>query len=216
MDGFERLKEICRVACHERNACKPGFEALMKTESINGILNVWKANWQDIFDSKFADIMVANIVSVYQEMRSDFVLGGVFVNESTESGLLIVSDAKEKIFAGGSAKVYVFTPSEVEATDNAQVYCRAEGSRIVLRGHSYGYIDAGEVEVRDFAHLQGSFTAHTYNASETVVKSGTVIDHGHRRIVAYGGSRVYSDATRNITLSEQSRQYPLNEYSSHE
>ena len=44
-NNFEQLKEMCRVACHERNACKQGYEALMKTENIAQIMQGASADW---------------------------------------------------------------------------------------------------------------------------------------------------------------------------
>lgn len=214
MTDFEQLKEICRVACHERNACKPGFEALMQTESIGAILAVWRKNWDDIFASKFADVMVKNIVKVYTTAKAEFNAAEVFVNEPSERGLVIVCDAPQPIEVGGTAKAYIFAPSEVRATDNAQVYCRTAGSKITLRGHAYARIeDKGtSVDVYDFARADGAMRCDTHNAAEVVITAGTLRDYGHRRIAAYGGARIYSDATRGIELDDQSRQYPLNEY----
>ena len=212
MTGFERLKEICRSAAHERNACKEGFADLMQTKSVGGIMQVWKDNWDDVYESKYADIMVREIADVYAELHDDFRRSGVYVNEDSDMGLVIVSNPDNPIQVGGTAKVYVFTDAEVTATDNAQVYCRADGAHIILKGHAYGNMKAGMVEVTDFAEAKGSGRFHTFNAAEVAVSSGKVIDHGHRRIAAYGGTRVYSDATRGIELGGQSRQYPLNEY----
>lgn len=212
MNGFERLKEICRVACHERNACKDGFEALLKTGSVADILAVWKANWEDVYESKYADIMVENITSVYQELQDEFRASGVFVNEDSDKGLVIVSNPTGPLRFGGTAHVYIFTAADVTATENAQVYCRAEGSHIILQGHSFGKFKAGEVTVKEFAEASGNGVFHTYNAADVAVSSGKVIDHGHRRIAAYGGTEVYSDAVRNIILGGQARQFPLSDY----
>ena len=102
------------------------------------------------------------------------------------------------------------------ATENAQVYCRTAGSKIVLSGHAYCHCDSCETEVtvRNFAHADGQMRCTTYNAAEVVIQGGTLVDHGHRRIAAYGGTRVYSDATKGIELGGQSRRYPISEVKS--
>lgn len=216
MTGFERLKEICRVACHERKACQPGFEALLKAESVPEILAVWKLNWSDIYDSKFADIMAENIRDIYAELGDEFRRCGIYVNEDSDTGLVIISTPDAVIHVGGDAKAYVFTAAEVMATDNAQVYCRAEGSDITLSGHTYGNIKAGTVKVKDFSEAKGGGVFHTYNAARVMVTDGTVIDHGHRMIAVDGDTQVYSDAIRYIELGGHSHQYPLYEYNSNE
>lgn len=157
MTAFEELKEICRVACHERNACEPGFKALMQTETVGQILAVWRENWQDIYQSKFSDVMAANIVKVYRRSRREFRRADVFVNESSERGLVIVCRPDGEIRVGGTAQCYVFGGSaSVVATDHAQVYCRTSGVKVTLRGHAYGYMQAGIADIGDRSFLQGT------------------------------------------------------------
>lgn len=203
MTAFEELKEICRVACHERNACENGFRDLMQAETIDDIIAVWRRNWQDIFDSKFADIMVANIIKVYETSRGDFNRNQVWVNESSDRGLIIVSHAPQAIFASGTAKAYIFAESEVVASDNAQVYCRTPKSRITLRQHSFARIDCEDTKVKafEFSRAQGVMTIETHNACEVSISGGTLTDLGHRRITAQGTAVVISDTTRSIDLS---------------
>lgn len=157
MTDFERLKEICRVACHERNACRPGFEALMRAETVGDILQVWRQNWQDIYQSKFADVMAGHIVEMGTRLRREFRRNDVFVNESSDRGLVIVCRPKQAVRVGGRAQCYVFGDSgTIEAADHAQVYCRNSGVRIVLRGYAYGRLEAGSADIGDRAFLQGT------------------------------------------------------------
>ena len=216
MDNFEQLKEICRKACHERNACEPGFKALMNTETIPQIMQVWKDNWDDVFRSRYADIMVKKLTEVGPSMIAEFRKGGVYVNEDRDDGYVIVSNPDRPISVGGTARAYLFTAAEVTATDNAQVYCRTSGVKVTLRGHSYCHSEARDavVTVYNFAHAEGQMQCTTYNAAEVVIQGGTLVDHGHRRIAAYGGTRVYSDATKGIEIGGQARQYPISEVKS--
>lgn len=211
MNDFENLKEICRQACHERNACKSGYEALLATENIGQLLQVWRMNWQDIFSSKFADVMVKNIAKVYATSKAEFNAADVYVNEPSERGLVIISGAEEPIMVGGTARAYIFSPATVTAIDNAQVYCRTAGSTIILRGHSHGGIDNVEthVEVREFASANGSMDCETWQAAEVSITYGKLKDNGHRRIIASGGAIVYSNAIKGIELSGEAVQHPL-------
>ena len=214
MTNFEKLKELCRQACHERNACKEGFADLMQAETIPQIMQVWKNNWDDVFRSRYADIMVRQLAVLDQSMLDEFRKGGVFVNEDSAEGYVIISNPEKPVSVGGTARAYIFTPAEVVAAGNAQVYCRTADSRITLRGHAYCRCDNVDtvVEVYNFAKADGMMQCHTHNAAEVVITDGMLIDHGHRRIVASGNTVVYSDATKGITLSDQSRQYPLADF----
>ena len=211
MDNFEKLKEICRQACHERNACEQGFKALMNTETIPQIMQVWKDNWDDVYRSRYSDIMVHRLTELNPSAVEEMRKGGVYVNEDREDGYVIVSNPGRTISVGGTARAYLFTAAEVTATDNAQVYCRTAGAKITLRGHAYCHSEArdAEVTVYNFAHAEGQMQCATYNAAEVVIQGGTLVDHGHRRIAAYGGTRVYSDATKGIEIGGQARQYPM-------
>ena len=211
MNNFEKLKEICRAACHERDACKPGFNALMRAENMSQLLQVWRDNWQDIFSSKFADVMVANITEVYAAEKEAFNAADIYVNESSDRGLVIISGADEPLRISGRAKAYIFSPAEVTATDNAQVYCRTAGSGIILRGHSYGRIESidSRAEVQEFASADGTMTCVTRQAAEVSVTDGKIFDFGHRRIAASGNTILYSNATKGITLSGEAEQRPL-------
>ena len=48
METFDELKEICRRACHERNACKEGFEAMLLAENTAELMHVWRRWWEDV------------------------------------------------------------------------------------------------------------------------------------------------------------------------
>jgi len=80
MDGFNDLKEICRMACHERQACKPGFEAMLLAENTAQMMQVWRQNWNDIYSSKFADLMPQVVAGLSRQLIQEMRQADVFVN----------------------------------------------------------------------------------------------------------------------------------------
>ena len=155
MDGFNDLKEICRMACHERQACKPGFEAMLLAENTAQMMQVWRQNWNDIYSSKFADLMPQVVAGLSRQLIQEMRQADVFVNENSRRGLVIVCQPQRKVRIGGTARAYVFGgDAEVEATDHAQVYCRHEGVRIILRGYASAKVRAGECEIYDRSFLK--------------------------------------------------------------
>ena len=217
MTDFEQLKEICRMAAHERNACKPGFEALMRTESIADIMQVWRDNWDDIFRSRYADIMVQQLQQISPSLINAFAQGGVYVNRDIDNGYVIISNPQREVHVGGTARAYVFTDAQVVATGNAQVYCRAAAT-ITLQGHAYCMCEhkQAQVSIHNFAKAQGVMQAQCYNAAQVIITGGTLTDYGHRRIAAYGTSKIYSNTTRHIELDGDSCILELNESKPHE
>lgn len=211
MTDFEQLKEICREACHERGACVAGFDALMHADSIGAILAVWRQNWEDIFGSKFADVMAANVVKVYATARKEFNSADFYVNEDSERGMVIITAAPQMIRLGGTAKGYVFAQSKVLATDNAQVYCRTDGSSITLYGHASANITGhSTVHAYEFSSVRcKGATCHSYQAAQVTATDGAVISYSHRRITAYGSAKVYANGHRGIELTPPAQLLPL-------
>ena len=162
MESFEELKAVCHAACHQRNACKDGFAAMLMAENTADLMHVWRRWWQDIYVSKYADIMTAKIATATGRLRREMRQSDVFVNEPTERGLLIVCQPDRTIKVGGTAKCYVFGGGlvegagvRIEATDHAQVFCRTKGVRITLRGHATAKVEAGDCEIYDRSFLKG-------------------------------------------------------------
>ena len=157
MESFEELKAVCNAACHERHACRQGFEAMLLAETTAELMHVWRQNWNDIYESKYADIMTAKIATVSGKLKRDMRRSDVFVNESSDRGLVIVCRPVRPVSVGGRAKCYVFGgDASVTATDHAQVYCRSKGVKIILRGYASAKIEAGDCEIFDRSFLKGS------------------------------------------------------------
>lgn len=162
MTTFEDLKELCRKACHERNACKEGFEAMLRTESVAELMQVWRDNWQDLYESKYADLIALHIAGVVEtaRIRREMRRCDMYVNESVSRGMVIVTEPTRDLFIGGNARCYVFgtevtQPFRLTVADHAQVYCRTKGVTIEMRDHAFGFVTAGDVTLRDRAFLKG-------------------------------------------------------------
>ena len=81
MTPFHQLKEICTTACHTRHACAEGYRAMLATENISQLMAVWRANWEDIVESKYADIINDRLPSLYPTLRAEMNAAGIYVNE---------------------------------------------------------------------------------------------------------------------------------------
>lgn len=216
MTDFEELKEICRRACHERNACRDGFAALMQSENIAQMMQVWRDNWRDLYESKYADILPQHIGEAYARFGDEMRAAGIRVNEDAGDGMLIVADPGRPVRAYGTADCYVFGTAEVTGTDNATVHARSEGAKIVLTGHAQGYLKAGSAEVREFAGVSGTFDGECHQAAYVILKGGTLRDYGHLEISAWNDAVVYSNTRKKISLNGDARWLPLSEYNKKE
>ena len=81
MTPFHQLKDICTTACHDRHACVEGYRAMLATENISQLMAVWRANWEDIVESKFADIANDRLPALYPTLRKEMNAAGIYFNE---------------------------------------------------------------------------------------------------------------------------------------
>ena len=157
MESFEELKETCRMACHERNACKDGFAAMLDSANTAELMHVWRRWWEDIYESKYADIMTERIATVRGRLRREMRRSDVYVNESSDRGLVIVCHPPGPVRVGGTAKCYVFgSGADVTAGDHAQAYVRDGGVKLTLRGYATAKVKAGDCLCHDRTLLKGA------------------------------------------------------------
>ena len=111
---------------------------------------------------------------------------------------------------GGTARAFVVGGAEVHAYGNSIVYNHAaQDAVVVLHDYAHGFIEAGCVTARDQSHVQVSgdgVQAECYGRSEVFMTAGTLVDHGHHSIEAYGERAVVKGCvTRRITLADGAR-----------
>lgn len=115
-----------------------------------------------------------------------------------------------RVSVGGTARAFVVGGAEVHAYGNSIVYNHAaQDAVVVLHDYAHGFIEAGRVVARDQSHVQVSgdgVLAECYGRSEVFMTAGTLVDHGHHSIEAYGERAVVKGCvTRRITLADGAR-----------
>lgn len=115
-----------------------------------------------------------------------------------------------RVTVGGTARAFVVGGAEVHAYGNSIVYNHAaQDATVVLHDYAHGFIEAGRVVARDQSHVQVSgdaVLAECYGRSEVFMTAGTLTDHGHHSIEAYGERAVVKGCvTRRITLADGAR-----------
>lgn len=179
---YEQFMNECKAACRERNACAEGYAELLRAENVVEILTVAVHNWNDVYKSKYADIVAANVIRWYKELKSDFNEAGIFVNEEIRKGIAIVCHTDKVLTFGGNARVYVFDKAHVVARDSSDVYCRSEEAEIELYDNSYGKIEKGKVWAYDWSQVESHQECFCHHHSNVVISSGIAHDFGHRML----------------------------------
>ena len=214
MTPFHQLKEICTKACHDRHACAEGYRAMLATENISQLMAVWRANWEDIVESKYADIINDRLPSLYPTLRKEMNAAGIYVNEcprvAPEFVRVLVTDFDFTVDIYDYARCYVLGEATVRAWDHSQVYSdRCDQAVIYLNDHAYGHVGKGRVQAGNFSQLWTAVDAVLYGGVTCEAHGGTVKAYAYRKLEASGDTQVYANSERNITLSGNATIHPL-------
>ena len=205
MTPFHQLKEICTTACHTRHACAEGYRAMLATENISQLMAVWRANWEDIVESKYADIINDRLPSLYPTLRAEMNAAGIYVNECPKTApefvRVLVTDFDYLVEIHDYAKCYILGNAVVRAWDHSQVYSdRCDEATIELYDHAYGHVGKGWVQAINSSQLWTSADAVLNGSVTCEAHGGTVKAYAYRKLEAYGDTKVYATSERNITL----------------
>lgn len=207
MTSFDQLKQICTHACHDRHACAEGYRAMLATENISQLMAVWRANWEDLIESKYADIINEQLHALYLDptLRKEMNAAGIYVNECPKTApefvLVIVTDYNTVVDINDYARCYVLGKAAVRAWDHSQVYSdRCDQAMIMLHGHAYGHVSKGWVQADTASRLWTATDVVLYGSVTCEAHGGTVKAFSYRKLEAYGETKVYATSERNITL----------------
>ena len=205
MTPFELLKTACTHACHDRHACAEGYRAMLAAENISQMMAVWRANWEDIVESKYADIINDRLPAVYTELRKEMNAAGIYVNEcpkmAPEYVRVLVTDCDYLVEINDYARCYVLGEATVRAWDHSQVYSdRCDQAAIYLNDHTYGHVSKGFVIAYNAAQLWTAAFAVLKGSVICKAHGGTVKAYAYRKLEASGDTKVYAASGRNITL----------------
>lgn len=207
MKVFDQLKDICTTACHTRHACAEGYRAMLATENVSQLMAVWRANWEDLVESKFSDIINDQLPALYLDptLKSEMNAAGIYVNEcpliAPEYVLVIVTDHDGIVDINDYAKCYVLGKAWVRAWDHAQVYSEKNDRTIImLYDYSYGHVSKGKTFANDHSRLWTSTNAALNGSVTCETYGGEIRANSYLKIEAYGDTKVFSKTDRNITL----------------
>ena len=178
---------------------------MLAAENISQMMAVWRANWEDIVESKYADIINDSLPAAYRTLRKEMNAAGIYVNEcpnvAPEFVLVLVTDYDVIVDINDYARCYVLGEATVRAWDHSQVYSdRCDEATIELYDHAYGHVGKGWVQARNFSQLWTVADAVLNGSVTCEAHGGTVKALSYRKLEAYGDTKVYATSERNITL----------------
>lgn len=207
--AFFLLKDTCKKACQERNACVVGYKQMLSSDNINQMMATWRANWEDIVGSKYAEIIKEKLPAQYIQLKKQMNLAGVYLNDcpysANELTLVIITGSRVPICIHGKAQAYVLGEAEVLVYDHAQIYNKRSDAIITLNDYSYGDISAGKVYAFGRSKIKCSCEAVINGAVECYADGGVVNAYNYRNITARNNTIVYSPVVKNIRLMDNAK-----------
>lgn len=213
-EAYKILKDTCNQACHRRHACVNGYRQMLASENVSQMMATWRDNWEDIVESKYADIIRTELPKQYPALKEDMNKAGIYLNECPKSApkfvFVIVTDTDEDVKIYGNAQAYILGNAKVHVFDHAQVYnyknCDA---RVNLYDYSYGKIMAGHVLACNRSQLQCDCDAFLQGSVECNAFGGQVWAASYRCINAFRNTVVFSNTAKNINLQGTAHIEPL-------
>lgn len=208
-DPYENLKEICDAACHDRKACAKGYKQMLESDNVEQMMQTWRDNWEDIVESKYADIICKELPVIYPDLRQEMNRVGIYLNECPENARqyvkVIITDTDEPVHIFGNAQAYILGAAKVTAHDNSHVYNKKADAEVSLLDYSYGYIKAGKVTASGRSSLTCCCDATVAGAVRCSATGGTVRAKAYCEIEAYQNTIVYSHMAVGITLHDDAQ-----------
>lgn len=204
MIDFKTFKQEIKQGAHKSHSCVKGYKEMMSAESFTEMLDVMKNNWDFVYNGEFYHLFCQRFAAWFEGHEDEFHAAEVYFNEDTDHGTVFISSPARVVKVSGRAKAFVLKASDADCKDHAEIHCRAVGSVVRLYDSSFGYIDEGTCEARDYSHCTCKDTVTCYAHSVVFVDSGRCYDLGHEQITAVGKSTVFTDHPYKVTLQDES------------
>ncbi len=214
-DAYQIFKETCTRACHARHACADGYKQMLAAENVSQMMNTWRCNWEDIVESKYADIICIELPKHYSALKAEMNQSGIYLNECPTNARsfvsVLITDFKDVVHVYGDAKAYIIGKAEVHGHDHSQIYnSKIDDAVVALYDYAFGKILSGKVTAYNRSSLQTSCVAVLDGSVKCSAFGGNVYACAYREVYASRDTVVYSNSRRNIFLHGTAHIEPLN------
>lgn len=200
----QRFKTLCVHILAQSGNCQESQHAFRSTQSIPEMCEAWRKYWHGLITEVPQQVIDA-FKAVYPEFKADINLGGIFYNEDSPTGTVLVGDTDEEIHLYSSRKIYVLGKAHVILHNAATALVMNEGCKVELLDGSKATIKAGYGIARNYAHLVTCQEAECYDQSVVFITDGILHDHGHKKINAFGTALIDTFTHRLIDLYDSAR-----------
>ena len=200
----QRFKTLCVNILAQSGNCQESQHAFISAQSIPDMCEAVRKEGHGLITEVPQQVIDA-FKAVYPEFKTDINQGGIFYNEDSPTGTVLVGDTDDVIHLYSSRKIYVLGKAHVILHNAATALVMNEGCKIELLDGSKATIKAGYGIARNYAHLVTGSEAESYDQSVVFITDGTLHDHGHQKINAFGTAVIDTFTNRLIDLYDSAR-----------
>lgn len=164
---FNEIKERAKDVSRNTGACKEGYHALLKADSIGRLCLVLKRYWSDVVGKhRLGTFKIMD--DLYAQHKEDFNKYDIFYNESSDKGMCLVSRGDGYEFSD-KAQVWLFGDSSASIR-GAKVTAKEKSHVIAYKGANVMLFDESSAVAMAYCYI------HAFNNNEVEQKT-------HARVV---------------------------------
>lgn len=191
---YQELKDIFVTACHEGHACTDGYKEVLAADNAGMLAMAIRHYWDDCYNGIFFDALKNNINN-FTDFINDFAGAGIYINQSSTHGIVVVSNNIEKVSVHGDAECYAFDKCYVDVFENAQLYCKVPDSVILLDDKATAFLENQHGSV-----IKGNSTANLINCNDIICFNRPYIRAKDSSINAYEFYRIEASGATNVSI----------------
>lgn len=199
-ERFEHIKEQAKLMAKRQNACTEGFRKLVAATNLGELRAVLHQYWSDILSMLRKDNFML-LRDSYVSYKAEFNAIGIWFNESTDQGKVILTEGAFEVF--GNARAWAYENASVDLNDMAR--CSAFGKVFVCaRGNSVLFLSD---KASCYAYERSNINANGHSEVDafesctiTAGEDASVYAHGWNVITAVGNAQIFAPYSRKIKL----------------
>lgn len=199
-----RFKKLCIGILAQSGNCQASQHDFGETSTIKEMCEAWHKYWHGMITEVPLQVVQA-FHDFYPDFKAEINAAGIFYNEDSRTGYVLVGDSDEPIHLSFARTAYILGEAHVVLHNQASALAMNAGCKIELLDNSRATIKEGYAIARNNSYLITSHQAECYDRAVVRITDGILQDHGHREIYAYGSATVNSFTSRLITLYDKAR-----------
>lgn len=200
----EKFKALCIDILAQSGNCQESQLAFRGTESIQQMCAAWHKYWHGMITEVPKQVMAA-FHDFYPDYKREINDAGIFYNEDSPTGNVLIGDSTETIHLYHAHTAYILGNARVVLHNIASALVMNPDCHVELRDFSRATVKEGHAVARNRSRLTTNASAECYDMSVVNITAGTLTDHGHRAIYAFGNAVVNSFTRQFISIYDNAK-----------